>query len=247
MTTIKPEPVPPSTFYADAGTTLLAVVPALLAGSQASWYWLALGGLAWALCLPVKFGVSALLSLATGADGSEPTSRGGVTVYALSLGIVSAASELGMAAIVFLKAEGHLVDAQAAVILAFAIGAASTETLLVQVASKLTVGSDLEQVERWIDGARASRLVQNSLFFERLLAVTGHIGSRSLLGLSLVTGSPWPVCVAAIGFTLTDGLAAYGGLRGWDFFSPVTFRRFCVACALIVLGELAALSIFLVR
>jgi hypothetical protein len=81
------------------------------------------------------------------------------------------------------------------------------------------------------------------LFLERAVALAGHVGSRGLVCIAVSGAMLWPAAFALVSFALTDGLAAYGSLRQWDFFAPRVCSRFYGACILITALELAAFAI----
>ncbi|MQA28214.1 MAG: hypothetical protein GEU82_00035 [Luteitalea sp.] len=210
----------------------LVPLPLLVYGGGASWQWGWLGALAWAVSLVVKIPV-------TGSVYALSASMPGLPRAALS-GLISSLSELGVAALLFdLR---PLPSPALPNVLAFGAGAGCLETLFV-FAAMFFESPPADQVARWLDGARSSFCVRHVQTIERVTAFGGHVGARGLISLSIYGGSPAIAVVAIVSFAVTDGLAAYGSLRDWDWFKPATCRRFHGACIAISTMELALFAI----
>jgi hypothetical protein len=192
--------------------------------------WLALGGLSWAAALALKIPLSGIAS--TGL-ARFPASLQGIT-----LGAISAATELGIA---WLALEStHIMPASIFDFMALAVGAGSTEALGVLVWTVFQP-ADAAAPAAWRAQAERAWHVRHQFAIERTLAWLGQFGSRMLLCATQFFGWWWPLTVAMLTFSATDGLAAYGHARGWDWSAPRALGGYFVAATLLVAIELGAL------
>ncbi len=219
-----------SSFISFAAAVCVAVLlPALLLLAEGRWPWLAWGAVAWVIAIVLKIPASILVAVVL--------NRAGKVAQNVALGLVSAASELGVAAAILVyAADRPLSTADLAL---FAVAAGATE-LLVLAAVALFAKTDEAVVARWQAGARASLLVRHTFFVERMIALAGHSGSRGLVGLTVLGGPVWAAAIAVVGFAATDGLAGYGQARGWDWSDPALCRRAFGAFAAVSAVELGA-------
>jgi hypothetical protein len=211
----------------------LAPLPLLVYGFGASWQWGGLGALAWAVSLIVKVPVTGSLSVLR-ASVSE------IVTAALS-GLISSVSELGVAVLVLFSLP-PVTPVVFINLLAFGAGAACLETLFVLTAMFFESPSD-DRIARWREGAKSSFCVRHLQGLERLIAFGGHVGARGLICLAIYRPSTAAAVVAFVSFALTDGLAAYGNIRNWDWFKPTTCRRFYGACIVIAAIELTLFAV----
>lgn len=188
--------------------------------------WLGLGVTAWFVGVAVK------IPLAAFASAMSPCCNGRTS--ASIQGIVSAAAELGVVAVILAVrgARIELIDASL-----FATAAASTE-LLVLAGVSLISNPPEELTTKWELSASSSLCVRHLFFLERMVALAGHVGSRGLVILAVALPAPWLTVLAMLGFSLTDGIASYAALKGTDWTDPLTCRRL-----LVTLGSIACLEI----
>lgn len=199
---------------------------ALILTGGASWRAAGFGALAWALGFALKLPVSGELSVRLGARSPA--------IKATAQGLASAACELGMAALLFRHAD---VSSHADVI-AYAVSAGCIECLFLGLSALQSPNPTGPVVEQWAARARKSRWIRNAMLVERVIAVAGHLGSRGLVGIPLLTGTLWPTLFTVASFSLTDGWANLGHERHWSWYAPRTFRMFHGGCAAIAAAEL---------
>ncbi|WP_426754683.1 hypothetical protein [Myxococcus sp. Y35] len=217
-----------ATLLLGAGLPLVLV----LAGG-ASWRAAGMGALSWALGLALKLPVAGEITV-------RLTPRGPARL-AMAQGLASAACELGMAAVLFRYAD---VSSRSDVV--YAVSAGCIECLFLTLSAILTTSGPPGLVAlQWAEGARKSLWIRNSMFVERVIAVAGHLGSRGLVGIALLTGAVWPALFAVLSFATTDGWAAFGLERRWNWYSLRTFRMFHGGCAAIAALEVALFFVLL--
>jgi hypothetical protein len=156
-------------------------------------------------------------------------------VVAALNGVWSAVTELGFAGMGLATLN---VDSLPAV-LAFGIGAASAEVVYVLVKGIRSPGG-ARVVEEWERGARVSLCVRYSVPLERLVAGVGHVSSRGLVFTSLklpISGGILTAVAALFFFSITDGIAYYGHLAGWNWNDPNVCRTFHSALAMLAAVE----------
>ena len=193
------------------GISALVILPtAALLGAGAAWRWFAYGVFSWSLALVLK--LIGLVVLYTAYEaGIMP-----LATCAGAHGIMSAACELGLAAVFFRSNRLPLKD-----VLAFGTGIGSFEALWV-----LAEGS-LELAEtKALTLASFLDLASGQLLFERALSLLGHISSRLLVYASLSHRKLLPGLLAFILFALVDGTAAYGTLAQWNWSDSLIQTRF---------------------
>jgi hypothetical protein len=208
--------------------------------------WLTLGGLAWTMALGKKYLLTK--SFCSFFDRSNPF------VVACGQGLLSAISELGITLFLFIY---MLYSLSITAAIAFGVGASSFEIAYI-VAYSFTKGAHHTRqtlIAAWKSGASNSLCVRYSMVIERFSALFGHIGSRGLIFLSVVWQNPTLTLVAILMFSIVDAVAIYGGLIGWNLFSPricrsfylftvgVSFIEFTTFFALIVLNCLSTMHL----
>jgi hypothetical protein len=85
-------------------------------------------------------------------------------------------------------------------------------------------------------------VLRHAFAIERTLAWTGQLCSRLLLCAARFIGWWWPLAIAFLTFAATDGLAAYGHARGWDWSRPQVLGGYYLVAGAIVLVEIGALA-----
>ncbi len=137
-----------------------------------------------------------------------------ITVTATINGFISGISELGAALLFFIlfPIESFLQ------ILAFGIGIGAFEALLTSStkSSKLFKDTELEKPALELeaimnDSQGLKRIMYHQIFpaVERIIAGLIHIGTRGLALISLLTFNPFPLLLAIMSFTLSDGIIGY--------------------------------------
>src|ERR1019366_7285099 len=136
--------------------------------------------------------------------------------WAAIRGVVSAVSELAPSALCLVF---FLPFLSLPSIVGFGVGASGAEILFVLAArfARRRKGRSKSRID--IGAAHTGRSPYVRYFFlvERTAALLLHIGSRCLVYTSLSQHTPWAGIWALISFSLVDGLAAYGKLRGWNW------------------------------
>lgn len=191
-------------------------------------WWFVLGALTWAVSVAVKLVLSGVVHVAT-------TKRLSPKWYAAAQGALSAVTELGAAALVFLYL---LPEGSLSLVLAFGAGAGVVEALIlfgVGLLSK-TKAATAEK------SASALPWYQEWTFaVERFGALLGHIGSRGLVWLAVHSSlyPALPAILALISFSTVDGVATYGTLKKWDWLEPRIWKRFYSFATLVGVLEVA--------
>jgi hypothetical protein len=191
--------------------------------------WLWRGALSWVVALIAKLALMVPLGLAGAAIPAW--------LYGFFAGVISAASELGLAWLALARAASDpgLFD-----VLLFAAAAGSIEALALVMWTILVRTPNAEKL-RWLEAASVSPLVKHQFLVERSIAWFGHLGSRSLLALAVVHQVPALGLVAFVTFAVTDGMAAFESQRGADWLSPPVLARYFRVALLVVALELAVL------
>lgn len=207
----------------------LALPAALCLFFSAPWTAVLWGGAAWVAALAPKLAVSLFVP------------RAETVGKAVLLGMASAVSELGCAAValVLMGAPSSLPT-----VLAFGAGAAAIEAgfIMVEASAHKTEPS---VVENWRRGARVSFFVRHTLAVERLGALVGHIGSRGLIAGALAGGMVWPAALAVAAFAAMDGMADYGEAKGVDWYRPGTHSLYFSSIWLAGCAEIALAALLL--
>ena len=198
--------------------------------SESIIWWFVLGALTWAVSVVVKLVLSGALHIAT-------TKRLSPKWYAMVQGALSAVTELGAAALVFLYL---LPEGSLSLVLAFGAGAGIVEALILfgvglfektkaqeTVADKST--SALPWYQEW------------TFVVERFGALLGHVGSRGLVWFAVHSplSAALPAIFALISFSAVDGVATYGTLKKWNWLEPRIWKRFYSFATLVGALEVA--------
>lgn len=207
---------------------ILLIAPLAVAAATASggFLWFATGAIAWGISVALKILLAKLLHRGLG-DATSLKVRG--TAH----GTLSAACELGCAAVCFLwlLADGNAWNAAS-----FGAGAGWIEIVALLAAYILsdnnrTLAEELPWHVRW------------TFLVERAGAVLGHVGSRGLVWLA-IQRSPWFAVPAVAGFAIVDGLAVYGTIRKWDWLEWRTWSWFYGVVMSVSLVELSLFIMF---
>jgi hypothetical protein len=198
--------------------------PAALRRAGARWRWFAFGILSWGVALALKVPAGLLLC---NPDGSPRLPAGAAAGL---LGFLSAAAELGMAALFLRRARLSLPD-----VLAFGVGIGSFEAvwalgegfLELADARALTLANTLAIASGWF-------------LLERALTLVSHTADRLLVYAALARCRPLPAVVAVGLFTLCDGVASYGVLAGWDWENPLIRAGITLFLAALAVVEVLA-------
>ncbi len=185
-------------------------------------WWFLLGAVTWAVSVGIKIAFSGLLELWILGAYKHVSKK----LYALLQGLLSAFTELGATALVFIYilSEGGLLH-----VVAFGAGAGVVEALIllgVALFSKEKNEAKLLWYQNW------------TFVIERFGALLGHIGSRGLVWLG-ISGPLYPLALAIIGFTAVDGVATYGVYKKWDWMEPKLWKRFYGFVMLVGILEVA--------
>ena len=131
------------------------------------------------------------------------------------LGLLSAGTELGVAAAFFVLVWRPSTLPQ---LIGFGAGAGMAEAVMMPFISNPFRGSTLEfhstEVFSRSEGAGA---IQWLNVLERVWATVLHVCSRALVYLAVTGGNPLPAAIAVAGFAAVDGMAYYGHLQKWRF------------------------------
>lgn len=183
--------------------------------------WFLLGAVTWAVSVGIKIAFSGLLEFWILGTHGHVSKK----FLALLQGLLSAFTELGAVALVFIYilSEGGLFH-----VVAFGAGAGIIEALILlgmTLFSKEEKPADLPWYQQW------------TFVIERFSALLGHIGSRGLVWLG-ISGPFYPFILAIIGFTAVDGVATYGVYKKWDWLEPKTWKRFYGFVTLVGITEI---------
>lgn len=213
------------------GIALLGPLLLLVAGGSTPWLYR--GALSWLVALGVKLPASAV------ASTTLFLFRAGPFIHGLSLGLLSALAEMGVAwyALEQARTTPTLPD-----ILTFAAAAGSVEALALLVWG-LFSQPDPETLTRWEAGAAGSRIVRHQFAIERGLAWLGHLGSRGLFTVGWLYAGWWPCAIAVATFALNDGLASYGHAMGWNWTTAEILKRYYGVTTILVGIELVLLAL----
>lgn len=192
--------------------------------------WIFYGFLVWISSVGIK--------IVLAWQGNLLLSKSGLLAKAITNGIISAVSELGLAALALIFIGTTNVDIPD--IMLYAVSAGVTELLVISIYGMFEK-REPETVKKWEISAKHCFLARNLFPIERMVALIGHIGSRGLVGIAIIKGYLWPITVALITFSTTDGLANYGVLKNWDWFNGTILKNFLLATGSLALIELVLL------
>lgn len=200
-----------------ATLTVFAVLPVwvLRVWYGAQWRWFLFGIASYVAGIVVKLLYFVAWEV-TGPHGLAPS------VEATMSGAVSAATELGAAALIFWLAlrKGGRVGWPNALAFGAAIG-------VFEMLGLLPIG--LTQIMNETGTLPTAGVFAGALgwdfLIERWVTVVGHTASRALLYIAIRYRSWLAGCLCFALFTLNDGAAAYPDLRGWEW-TDALLRRF---------------------
>jgi hypothetical protein len=136
-------------------------------------------------------------------------------VAAAILGVLSAGTELGVAAAFFVFVWQPPTFSQ---LIGFGAGAGMAEAVMVPFMANPFKGSTLEAHSQEVFNRSAgASLIQWLKVLERIWAMLLQVSSRALVYLSITSANPGPAAVAVCGFACVDGMAYYGLLQKWRF------------------------------
>lgn len=202
------------------------------------------GATVWAVSVAAKYPLASLVSRLLGGGTSAIRK-------ASAQGFLSAACELGAAAVYFLvKPLPNWAN-----VIAFGLGAGCAEVIYVLCLGIVEgiKGRAPHAEAAWLTGARRSLCVRYSPALERFLALIGHTASRGLIYAG--TSSPYYrtavdtagiLFLAVLLFTAVDGVSYYGLKANWDWNSPRICRRFYSFVGGVTLIEAAVFLLFVV-
>ena len=189
--------------------------------------WMFLGIASWMLALILKNALVYLLESA--GAGHWPIASQGVLA-----GTISAACELGAAAVFLRKPSVRLIDA-----IGFGVAIGSFEVVF-------TLGVGF--LEKFDDNLRFAGtpfdFVDGMFLFERFFAVIGHTAERVLIFVALFCRQWLPAAIAFVTFSFVDGLAAHGLAANWNWENAAVNFRFQLTVAAITLIEGTAAAWF---
>lgn len=217
--------------------SLLALVPPalLIAAQNSTGKWLLIGLLCWTGAVAIKASVGILV--AKFSEKAFTSKRIQSTIW----GLWSSFCELGatVAVILFFKPFPGLLEA-----IALGTGAGAFEVLFVLGAIYFESRGKKEDSNTAPPG---NAFLRWSTVFERIFALIGHVGTRGLIWVSLVSGNPLPTLLAVITFSIVDGLATYGIAMKWDWKDPRICLRFQGFVAFLSIVELALFLLLAIR
>lgn len=214
---------------------VIIIPPLCLRLYGADWSVIMAGGTSWAAALLIKAAAANQLL-------RKIKSRISNNVQAVVRGVLSAATELGMTAAAITAASLNSTPAD---MLSVGIGASSFEALYLIALSfyKATQRKpDRAALLREKERGEWSWIIRYMFVIERFTAGLIHVGSRSLVWLSIIRGEYGYAVMGFVSFALVDGTAAYGKLSKWNWFSPMTAKRFYLFVALLGSLDIAIFS-----
>jgi len=187
-------------------------------------HWLLIGAAAWLLGVVLKITGDVVFQRSVTVELRD-------WVTAVLSGIWSTLCELGIAALAFLVWEATLWDA-----VAFALGAAAME-FLVLLPAALAGGID-KKTGRKKDPKSSMRVMTwRNFAIERVIALAGHVGSRVLVWVGVAGAGGLGALGSAFGlFAFSEGLAAYGEAKDWNWLNPRVMWPVLILQTLLVAG-----------
>jgi hypothetical protein len=220
--------IPRATWPATILTLGVGVIPvAWLMLESASPGVIGLGSAAWLLAVILK------IPLATALRFYCRRHELGKYERAVVVGLFSGLSELGLSVVCFASLLGPL---DVTDIVAFGVGASSTEVCLVMILA-LSQKSEPESERAWVAGARESLVVRYMQPLERFLAMGLHVASRGLVYFALLDRSYLLGIFPFVCFSAVDGVACYGHNSDWNWFTPTVARSFYGFIGLLVVVQ----------
>ncbi len=162
--------------------------------------------------------------------------RMGAAVGGIVQGVLSAASEMGVAVIAFLLVVPNLSPWQ---VFGFGAGAAALEATLVSLIQNPHAGTaNGEHVAAQFAKIHAAAPWFAAVlpFVERSIATTDHIACRGLVAVGVASGRVWPAALALMAFAATDGFVWYCLGRRWEFAQPQVAAKLYGVLALVAVS-----------
>ncbi|MBI1212020.1 MAG: YhfC family intramembrane metalloprotease [Alphaproteobacteria bacterium] len=186
-------------------------------------HWVLIGGGAWFIAVALKITGDVLFQRNVTLEFRD-------WVTAVLSGLWATVCELGLAATVFLIWDATVWEA-----VAYALGAATVEFLLLLPAA-FGGGIEAEHKRRRKDSkAPVQVMTWRNFAIERVIALVGHIASRVLVWIGVAGSGGLAALAAAFGlYTLSEGLAAYGEAKDWNWLNPRVMWPFLIVQTLIV-------------
>jgi hypothetical protein len=194
------------------------------------------GVVVWAVAVAAKAAIHHLVI--------DPAVRKGADhrVASAILGVLSAGTELGVAAAFFTLVWRPPTLAQ---LIGIGAGAGMAEAVMLPFMTNPFAGSALEaHATDVFTRSRSAPLIQWLKVLERIWATLLHVSSRALVYLSIASANPVPAVIAATGFACVDGMAYYGLLQKWRFDEARTLLRVHAGVAGVALALAAAFAFF---
>lgn len=173
-------------------------------------WWFVLGGITWAVSVGIKVIFSGLLDLHVLQAKRDVSKK----LHALLHGLLSAVTELGAAAFVFIRI---LPEGNPFYVIVFGIGAGLSEATVLLIIALFSKEKNNEKSIPWYQ--------KWTFVIERFGALLGHVGSRGLVWLS-AHGFMYPFFIALVLFASVDSVATYGVFKKWDWLEPKRWKRF---------------------
>jgi hypothetical protein len=206
---------------------LSLIGPAICWRLGARFRWMTLGIVSWALGVIVKGAVTYAMDCA--GEGHWP-----LALRVVLAGSISAACELGAAAVFLKKPSVRLIDA-----IGFGVAIGSFEIVF---SMGLGVLEGLDDSLRFT--APPLAFVDGLFVSERFFALVGHTSSRVLIFVALCCKQWLPGLVAFVTFSSVDGLATHGLAANWNWGDTIVYVRFQMIVAIITLIEGGAAGLF---
>jgi hypothetical protein len=205
---------------------LALVAPAAFLGFGTRVRWMILGVVSWV------FGVIAKNVL---FYGMEVAGESGWPLFirGAMAGMVSAACELGAAAIFLKRKNVRFVDA-----VGFGVAIGAFEILFVMAIGALDGLEEVGETLRFV--GQPFGFVTGMFLFERVFALVGHTSARILIYMAVQKRGWAPAIFAFLMFSFVDGLASYGAAANWDWENAALNWKFQATVAAAALLEAGA-------
>lgn len=187
---------------------------ALFSLDVSSLKWLRLGAEAWVVAILIK----SFLGVAISAFSHRflKTDREVASIW----GIWSSLCDLGVT-IYYFKTQ---ISPRLQDVVGFGIGASSLETLLLCI---IYLYSNLRKTSENAPAASKDPFVVWGMVLERISYLGGYISARGIAWLGLQFWYLLPILLIVLfSFSLIDGVAAYGQVKGWDWKDPLVCRKY---------------------
>jgi hypothetical protein len=148
-------------------------------------------------------------------------------------GVISAATELGAAALFFLFVVPNLSFTE---LIGFGCAAGSLEAIILPAIPTAFRGTPLKGHAAKVLATQGTSMLMPWLdVLERALASVVHLSTRGLVYVGMKTASAIPIVIAVGTFAAIDGVVYYGHLRKWRFEDASVLARFYTFLAAVAL------------